>query len=77
MSLTALYRINIIFRTTEILTSAHHYGGATLKRFVLLGSAVSVLNSFEDITREGRPYTEKDWNPVRAAATHMVPRLAH
>lgn len=37
-----------------------------LKRFVLLGSAVSVLNSFEDMSREGRPYTEKDWNPVTA-----------
>ncbi|KFY71710.1 hypothetical protein V499_08112 [Pseudogymnoascus sp. VKM F-103] len=52
--------------TTEILKSAHHHGGANLKRFVLLGSAVSVLNSFEDITQEGRPYTEKDWNPVTA-----------
>lgn len=57
-------RIDMLCRTTEILKSAHHYGGLTLKRFVLLGSAVSVLNSFEDITREGRPYTEKDWNPV-------------
>ncbi|GFF25942.1 putative uncharacterized oxidoreductase C513.07 [Aspergillus lentulus] len=28
--------------------------------------AVSVLNSFEDITREGRPYNENDWNPVTA-----------
>ncbi|KFZ16614.1 hypothetical protein V502_05004 [Pseudogymnoascus sp. VKM F-4520 (FW-2644)] len=52
--------------TTEILKSAHHHGGTTLKRFVLLGSAVSVLNSFEDITQEGRPYTEKNWNPVTA-----------
>lgn len=33
---------------------------------MLLGSAVSVLNSFEDMSREGTPYTEKDWNPVRA-----------
>jgi hypothetical protein len=55
---------NTAFRTTEILKSAHRHGGTTLKRFVLLGSAVSVLNSFEDITCEGRPYTEKDWNPV-------------
>ncbi|KAL2824076.1 hypothetical protein BJY01DRAFT_256530 [Aspergillus pseudoustus] len=52
--------------TTQILESAHRHGGSTLKRFVLLGSAVSVLNSFEDISREGRPYTEKDWNPVTA-----------
>ncbi|QKX62773.1 uncharacterized protein TRUGW13939_09938 [Talaromyces rugulosus] len=53
-----------VMGTTEILKSAHRHGGATLKRFVLLGSAVSVLDSFEDITREGRPYTENDWNPV-------------
>lgn len=52
--------------TTEILKSAHRLGGPDLKRFVLLGSAVAVLNSFEDMTREGRPYTEKDWNPVTA-----------
>ncbi|KAF4159486.1 hypothetical protein CNMCM6069_001649 [Aspergillus lentulus] len=52
--------------TTEMLKSAHNYGGTTLRRFVLLGSAVSVLNSFEDITREGRPYNENDWNPVTA-----------
>ena len=38
-----------------------------MKRFVLLGSAVSVLNSHEDITTEGQPYTEKDWNPVWTA----------
>jgi len=25
-----------------------------------------VLNSFEDLTREGKPYTEDDWNPVTA-----------
>ena len=31
---------------------------------MLLGSAVSVLSSFEDMTKEGKPYTEKDWNPV-------------
>lgn len=52
--------------TTQILESAHRHGGSSLKRFVLLGSAVSVLNSFEDISREGRPYTEEDWNPVTA-----------
>lgn len=47
-----------------MLKSAHNYGGTSLRRFVLLGSAVSVLNSFEDITREGHPYNENDWNPV-------------
>ncbi|OGM42167.1 NAD dependent epimerase/dehydratase [Aspergillus bombycis] len=55
-----------VMGTTEILKAASHYGGASLKRFILLGSAVSVLNSFEDMSREGKPYTEKDWNPVTA-----------
>ncbi|KAJ6439047.1 Galactose-binding domain-like protein [Purpureocillium lavendulum] len=53
--------------TTEILKAANHYGGGNLKRFVLLGSAVSVLNSFEDLTKEGQPYTEEDWNPITVA----------
>ncbi|KAF2265121.1 hypothetical protein CC78DRAFT_579812 [Lojkania enalia] len=35
-----------------------------MKRFVLLGSAVVVLNEFEDMTKAGKPYTEDDWNPV-------------
>ncbi|KAJ5654441.1 NAD dependent epimerase/dehydratase [Penicillium lividum] len=52
--------------TTEILKATHEHGGDSLKRLVLLGSAVSVLNSFEDMSREGKPYTEKDWNPVTA-----------
>ncbi|PYH80260.1 NAD dependent epimerase/dehydratase [Aspergillus uvarum CBS 121591] len=52
--------------TTEILKAASRYGGSSLKRFVLLGSAVSVLNSFEDLSKEEKPYTEKDWNPVTA-----------
>ncbi|PIG85055.1 NAD dependent epimerase/dehydratase [Aspergillus arachidicola] len=55
-----------VMGTTQILESAHRHGGTSLKRFVLLGSAVSVLNSFEDMSREGRPYTEEDWNPVTA-----------
>ncbi|KAE8367043.1 hypothetical protein BDV27DRAFT_155425 [Aspergillus caelatus] len=50
----------------EILRSAHRYGGTDLKRFVLLSSAGTVLNSFEDIARPGSPYTEEDWNPVTA-----------
>jgi hypothetical protein len=58
--------------TTEILKSAHKYGGPTLKRLVLLGSAVSILNSFEDISRAGKLYTEKDWNPVSPSATHLT-----
>lgn len=52
------------------MNAAKQYGGGELKRFVLLGSAVSVLNSFEDITKEGKPYTEKDWNPVRVAGPY-------
>ncbi|PWY84407.1 NAD dependent epimerase/dehydratase [Aspergillus eucalypticola CBS 122712] len=52
--------------TTQILESAHKHGGSTLKRIVLLGSGVSVLDSFEDMSREGHPYTEKSWNPVTA-----------
>ncbi|KAJ3533230.1 hypothetical protein NM208_g648 [Fusarium decemcellulare] len=52
--------------TREMLKSAQDYGGAELKRFALLGSAVAVLNSFQDVTKEGKPYTEKDWNPVTA-----------
>ncbi|GKZ33173.1 hypothetical protein AbraIFM66950_002962 [Aspergillus brasiliensis] len=52
--------------TTQILKSAHQNGGRTLKRFVLLRSVVSVLDSFEDMSREGSPYTEKHWNPVAA-----------
>ncbi|KAJ6097573.1 NAD dependent epimerase/dehydratase [Penicillium canescens] len=52
--------------TTAILIAAENHCGAALKRFVLLGSAVSVLNSFEDISKPGKPYTEKDWNPVTA-----------
>ncbi|QMW46780.1 hypothetical protein G4B11_010235 [Aspergillus flavus] len=51
---------------TEILGSAHRHGGMDLKRFVLLGSAVIVLNSFEDPARPGPPYTEEEWNPITA-----------
>jgi hypothetical protein len=40
---------------------------------VLLGSAVSVLNSFEDLSTEGKPYTEKDWNPVSAFEKVYLP----
>lgn len=41
-----------------------HKHSKTTERVVILGSAVAVLNSFEDMTKEGKPYTEKDWNPV-------------
>ncbi|ATZ55992.1 hypothetical protein BCIN_12g05340 [Botrytis cinerea B05.10] len=51
--------------TTEILRATHELGGKQVKRFVLLGSAVSVLDSFEDLSApEGKPYSEDDWNPA-------------
>ena len=52
-------------RTLGLLESAQKLGGSRLKRFVLLGSAVAVLNSFEEEGVTGRDYTEEDWNPVR------------
>ncbi|KAB8224475.1 hypothetical protein BDV33DRAFT_199510 [Aspergillus novoparasiticus] len=55
-----------VLGVTEILGSAHRHGGMDLKRFVLLSSAGTILNSFEDLTRPGHPYTEKDWNPITA-----------
>ena len=39
-------------------------GGPQVKRFVLLGSSVSVLDSFQDVNVAGADYTEEDWNPV-------------
>jgi hypothetical protein len=53
-------------RTTELLKAAHELGGPQIKRFVLLGSAVAVLNSGQDVSVAGKDYTEKDWNPVRS-----------
>ncbi|KAJ5601197.1 NAD dependent epimerase/dehydratase [Penicillium lagena] len=63
-----------VIGTTEILKAAHHHGGTVLKRFILLGSAVSVLNSFEDESREGKRYTEKDWNPTQVTAEQAIER---
>jgi hypothetical protein len=54
-------------RTTELMKAAHELGGQQIKRFVLLGSAVAVLDSGQDITVAGKDYTEEDWNPVRSA----------
>ncbi|KAL5585591.1 hypothetical protein FOVSG1_014980 [Fusarium oxysporum f. sp. vasinfectum] len=51
-------------RTIGVFESAHKLAGPTLKRIVLLGSAVAVLNTFEDKTKAGKDYTEADWNPV-------------
>ncbi|KAF2731371.1 NAD(P)-binding protein [Polyplosphaeria fusca] len=50
--------------TTGLLKAAHKKGGPTLKRFVLLGSAVAILNEEDDMSKPGAPYTEADWNPV-------------
>ena len=51
-------------RVKDILQDAHEFGGGRIKRFVLLASAVEVLNSFEDTSKPGKPYNEEDWNPV-------------
>ena len=63
----------------SILQSANTHGGHQLRRFVLLGSAVAILNSFENMTTSGRPYTEKDWNPVTLedALSQNSPVLAY
>ena len=49
----------------EVIKAAHELGGKQVERFVLLGSSVAIGNSFEDTSKAGKPYTEKDWNPVR------------
>ena len=46
------------------MKAVHNLGGPQVKRVVLLGSAVSVLDSFQDISVAGTDYSEKDWNPV-------------
>jgi nucleoside-diphosphate-sugar epimerase len=63
----------------SILESAKTYGGSQLSRFVLLASAVAVLNSFEDTSKAGKPYTEADWNPVTLsdALSQNSPVLAY
>ena len=61
-----LSRSDVPDRTSEVLRAAHELGGKQVKRFILLGSAVSILNSFDDMSAAGgKPYTEDDWNPVR------------
>lgn len=63
----------------SILQSANTHGGPQLARFVLLASAVAVLNSFEDPSKLGKPYTETDWNPVTLedALSQNSPVLAY
>jgi len=46
------------------MKAAHDLGGPQIRRFVLLGSAVAVLDSGQDVSVSGKDYTEKDWNPV-------------
>lgn len=46
------------------MKAAHNFGGPQIKRFVLLSSAVAVLDSGQDMSVAGKDYTEKDWNPV-------------
>ncbi len=58
--------VNVVdISTLGLLESAHRLGGKQLKRFVLLGSAVAVMNSFAREDEKGRDYVEEDWNPVR------------
>ncbi|KAH7139556.1 hypothetical protein B0J11DRAFT_589450 [Dendryphion nanum] len=53
--------------TTTLLSAAHTLGTPTLRRFVLLGSAVAVLNSLDPVDKPGKPYDESDWNPITPA----------
>ena len=62
-----------ICRTRGLFQAAHKHAGETLKRFVLLGSAVAVLDSFEDSNVTGRDYTEKDWNLVNWRLDVILP----
>ena len=58
--------VNIVdISTLGLLESAHRLGGKRLKRFVLLGSSVAVMNSFAREDEKGGDYVEDDWNPVR------------
>jgi len=54
------------------MKAAHDLGGPQVKRVVLLGSAVSVLDSFQDMNVAGAAYSEKDWNPVEATTSCKI-----
>jgi len=54
--------------TIGLMKAVHDLGGSQVKRLVLLGSAVSVLDSSQDMSVAGAAYSEKDWNPVTAAS---------
>ena len=65
LSFDVLTAVNVVdIRTLGVLESAHRLGGERLKRFVLLGSSVAVMNSFAREDEKGRDYDEEDWNPV-------------
>jgi UDP-glucose 4-epimerase len=63
------------------MKAAHELGGPQIKRFVLLGSAVAVLDSGQDISVAGKDYTEEDWNPVRTFIhiddSQLIKQLGH
>ena len=66
VSFEVLTGVNIAdVSTLGLLESAHRLGGKQLKRFVLLGSSVAVMDSFAREDEKGRDYVEEDWNPVR------------
>ena len=66
VSYVFLTGVNVVdISTLGLLESAHKLGGKRLKRFVLLGSSVSIMDSFARDDKKGRDYTEEDWNPVR------------
>ncbi|KAF2464776.1 uncharacterized protein BDR25DRAFT_380686 [Lindgomyces ingoldianus] len=69
------FTMGSLLRTARLITCAHKSGGPSLKRFVLLGSAVAVLNEFEDISIAEKLYTEVDWNPV--TAEHGIEKKEH
>lgn len=54
------------------MKAVHQFGGPKVKRFVLLGSAVAVLDSFQDESVAGKAYTEADWNPVSLRVRRTV-----
>ena len=66
VSFEVLIGVNVVnVSTLAVLESAHKLGGKRLKKFVLLGSSVAVIDSFAREDEKGRDYVEEDWNPVR------------
>lgn len=66
VSFEVLIGVNVVnVSTLGVLESAHKLGGKRLKKIVLLGSSVAVIDSFAREDEKGRDYVEEDWNPVR------------